>query len=162
MKKGPERGPFSFSGYRGRFRLKPKDLGLPLPNPPPPGAGASHRCHAPALIVAALHLIVAAFHLIVETLRHSPHRCRAPPHRSHAPSHSRIVPTLQRGNASWDAPASRFADGKRRWSVKSCVPTLERGNDSKGETGRESPWGFIRTRKSAPVAYRDRGARIVP
>ena len=68
-----------------------------------------------------------------------------------AGSHPLIVPTLQRGNAFLDAPASRgyvpgcFLDrsvqvdwvGERaqsginagRWSVRGCVPTLERGND---------------------------------
>ena len=66
-----------------------------------------------------------------------------------------IVPTLQRGNAASDAPASRQAEpsnivvsrshghrGKMgwlrltgggshtgRWSVRGCIPTLERGND---------------------------------
>jgi hypothetical protein len=42
-----------------------------------------------------------------------------------------IVPTLQRGNAVGDAPASRCKSG--RWSGQGGIPTLERGNDDKGK-----------------------------
>ena len=43
-----------------------------------------------------------------------------------------MVPTLQRGNRSPDAPASRQTDAG---ASTACVPTLERWHDQKNQTG---------------------------